>query len=702
MDSAVVSLTAASYGLACAAYVLFALYLLGQGRSQQPEMGGQPRTMLAAVLLGALWSGLVLLRALSGYDELLPVAQIADILRYGAWYAFIVVLLQPAAGGGRFLIGSAIGLVLLVAAGLLLHALIGLDAADAEALQRGLVFHFLLMIVVALFLLEQLFRNTSADSRWNIKPLCLGLGAALLFDFYVYSEALLFRRLDTDAMSIRGFVHALVLPLLALSTMRSRNLLADVRLSKQMLVHTTTLMVAGGYLLFMAGVGYYVRYYGGEWGRALQLAAGFAALLALAVLVLSGSMRAKLRVLVGKHFFRYRYDYREEWLKFTRTLSAQNSPRSMGEQVIRGLADMVESPAGCLWLRDPARNAYGQFARWNMAELDALEAQDSLLCSFLLSSGWVVNLEEFRSYPARYDGLVMPPWLSQLENAWLVVPLNSGSDLIGFVILARSRTHIDVNWEVNDLLRTAGSQAAGFLAQMLATEALLEARKFDSFNRMSAFVVHDLKNIVAQLSLMIRNAERHRDNPEFQADMLMTVEHAVERMRQLMLQLREGAKPPGVAYGVELVPLFQRIEAAKRKSGRSLEVQVQDALVVRGDDERLERVFGHLVQNALDATDASGRVWVKLERQGGWAQVEVGDTGHGMSTEFIRERLFKPFQTTKRAGMGIGAYESFQYVRELGGDIAVESEEGAGTRISVRLPPFESGSGSELMRREAA
>jgi signal transduction histidine kinase len=129
-----------------------------------------------------------------------------------------------------------------------------------------------------------------------------------------------------------------------------------------------------------------------------------------------------------------------------------------------------------------------------------------------------------------------------------------GNDMIGFVVLASARANIDVNWEVNDLLKTAGRQAASFLSQMQATEALLEVRKFDAFNRMSAFVVHDLKNIVTQLSLMLKNAKRLHANPEFQQDMLMTVENSLDRMRQLMLQLREGATPPGTVVGVDLQP----------------------------------------------------------------------------------------------------------------------------------------------------
>jgi putative PEP-CTERM system histidine kinase len=318
------------------------------------------------------------------------------------------------------------------------------------------------------------------------------------------------------------------------------------------------------------------------------------------------------------------------------------------------------------------------------------------------TSGWVINLEEFRSFSRRYGKMKLPTWLSETPQAWLVVPLMVGPALIGFVVLASARTRVDVNWEVNDLLKTAGQQAASFLAQMQATEALLEVRKFDAFNKMSAFVVHDLKNIITQLSLMMKNAKRLSGNPEFQADMLMTVENSLERMRQLMLQLREGAKPPGATFGVNLGAIVERLVLVAKGRGRNLEVELAEPVAARGHEERLERIIGHIVQNAFDATDPSGRVWLRLDRAAGQARVVVGDTGQGMSRDFIRDRLFKPFQTTKQAGMGIGAYESFQYVQELGGKIDVDSELGVGTTVTVLLPVFESNKVSDLHKPEDA
>jgi putative PEP-CTERM system histidine kinase len=699
VDSRSLTLITWSYGAAAVAYAIYALRirLINTGRNAGNR---PPRFIVSAALLSTAWGCLGLLFSLTQWQVAMAGGLLIDALRYGAWSGFVIALMRS--GTGR---ESNAGMrafarlsMILVVAGVLLNVglALGMPWAQMATLQ------LLAAIVLTLILLEQLFRNASSDTLWSVKPLCLGLAAAFVFDLFLFADTVLFRKFDIDGYGIRGFVHAAVVPLLMVSTTRAQGWETKLRLSQKAAFHSATITIVGGYLLFMATVGYYVRSFGGEWGRALQFALVFAALLGLGVLVLSGSLRAKLRVFVGKHFFSYRYDYREEWLRFTQTLSAQDSPAAMGEQVIRGLADLVESPSGVLWLRDPALPTFAQSSRWNMPAATATEDAESPLCRFMTDSGWVVNLEEFRSYPRRYESLRLPEWLAALPNAWLIVPLVTGGEMIGFVVLGSARTSMDVNWEVNDLLRTAGRQAASFLAQMKATEALLEVRKFDAFNRMSAFVVHDLKNIVTQLSLMLKNAERHSEKPEFRQDMLSTVGHSVERMRQLMLQLREGATPPGTPIGVDLAGIIERIRHAKAAHGRQVDVQIEERLMTRGHEERIERVIGHLVQNAIEATDNGGRVWVRLGKQGGQAKVEVGDDGHGMSPDFIRERLFKPFQTTKQSGMGIGAYESFQYVQELGGRVMVDSEVNAGTRITMLLPLFVVSAQSDLRPKEAA
>jgi putative PEP-CTERM system histidine kinase len=257
---------------------------------------------------------------------------------------------------------------------------------------------------------------------------------------------------------------------------------------------------------------------------------------------------------------------------------------------------------------------------------------------------------------------------------------------MGFMVLAESLGKASFNWEMSDLLKTAARQAAAHLAQARAAEALTVARQFESFNRASAFVVHDIKNLVAQLSLLLANAAKHKHKPEFQEDMLATIESSVARMNRMLAKLSE-APDASATERVELDDLLD--EVIRSKHGFSLKPSLDkqaSGLGVRGDRERLVRVIGHIVQNAIEATPYTGRVDVRLARQDDWAVISVTDTGAGMDETFIRERLFRPFASTKGTGMGIGAYESRAYIQELGGDIHVASQPGQGTCFTLRLP----------------
>lgn len=695
------NLDSAGFAAVCAGHLIYVAWLAARSRAERPLSAATALYLLAVACTG-LWGLMALVDLASTKLWTWHAAEQLDQMRYAFWCSFLLSLTRPA-GAPAPTLRWVLPLAALAVGGAIVNAWSGFGAAQEAQIARWLAAVHLAWPILTAALIEQVYRNQADHYRWGAKPLCLGVGALCAYDIFLYSEAMMFGRPDADVLAARGIVHAVTIVLLVTASQRHSAWIGRIRISKAAAFYSASLLLIGLYLSGAAAIGYYVRYFGGTWGGVAQVALAFASLVALSVLVLSGSTRARLRVFLGKNFFRYRYDYRHEWLRFTNMLSTRSSPQEVGVLVTRGLADMVESPGGSLWFKALGDDDFVQSARWNMPELTAREAPGSAFCSFMRDHEWIVDL---RSPADGQSNGSTPPqapaWLAQVEDAWLVLPLLVADDMLGFVVLVKPRTPLALNWEVRDLLKTAARQAAGFLAQMHATEALLEARKFDAFNRMSAFVVHDLKNIVTQLSLMLKNAERHRDNPEFRADMLLTVESSLDKMRQLMLQLREGAKPAGVASGVELKPVLQRIEQMALQRGRAIELDIADRVATRGDENRLERVIGHVVQNALDATSSSGRVWATLRQSAGRAMLVVGDTGVGMSQEFIQTRLFRPFSSTKASGMGIGSYESFQYIRELGGSIDVKSEPGQGSVITIYLPLFDLRVETDLRVRGAA
>ena len=532
------------------------------------------------------------------FARLEPELLLLDAGRQLGWMAWFFAVLglghAKAASWQRLRWGLALGALV---AGLL-YVGAALQWFDRGAQAAAPWYAGLGLAVLGLVLLEQLYRNVAEDHRWNVKPLCLGLATMYGFDLYLFAEAVLLQRHDAQASALRPVVHALGLPLMLIGTFRGRGLTGRFGLSRDAAFHSVALLLAGAYLMLVAALGYWLRFTGGEWGIALQLLLLVAAALLLGMILMSGAMRARLRVWLSKHFLRYRYDYRQEWLRFTAALADPATAGDPGGAVLRALAPLVESRGAGLWRSDG--HAHVQVANWNFDRRSATEPLDSAFAQQLASRPWIIDLESERNQAG--SGAPLPAWLLEDREAWLVIPLLAGGSLQGWVVLLQPRTAFPLNWEVLDLLRTAASQAAGFLAMLQASDQLMEARKFEAFNRMSAFVVHDLKNIVTQLSLMLRNAERHGDNPEFRQDMLETVDNAVEKMRQLMTQLREGDRPSGLTSGVPLQAIAQRLQASAAQRGRRLDLEIREALATRGHEERVERVIGHAVQNAFEAS----------------------------------------------------------------------------------------------------
>ena len=676
-----------SYGIAALAFTAFGVQLVLGWKG-----AGRGLLLLSAIALGAVWAIASAGFAIAPDPELWRAANIVDVFRLACAAAFLTVVLfqgnltQSEAAPRRKAIG--VYAAISFAVGVLLFADVPMPgSSDGDDRSTGWAFEAHLVIaLLGVVLAEQIYRHAAPELRWQLRPLCIGIAGPLALDVVVFSDALLYRVLDLHFWEARGFAHSLSIPLLVLAANRNRDWTFDVSVSRSVVAGSTAVLVAGAYLLVVAASGYYVRYFGGAWGKALQTVLFFAACLALGFIALSSTFRARVRVFVAKHFFSYRYDYREEWLRFTQTLSTDDQGRSVETICLHALAGLVESAGGGLWLRRDASSGFVQVARFRQRQVGTVEPTDGALHSFLGRTGWVIEVPAARRDPASHGGLGLPGWLDPLQEAWLIVPLLVTDELIGFVILDKPRVKIEVGWEVRDLLKTAGRQAAGYLAMKQATEALVEAQKFEAFNRMSAFVVHDLKNLITQMQLMLRNAQKHQSNPEFQRDMLETVENVVERMNALMRQLRAGGSPAEGPRSVDLSALVDRVCAAR--SAERIEVRREGTgpAVANGHEDRLERVIGHLVQNALEAGGENARVVVRLLDAPEQCVVEVTDNGSGMSSDFVRERLFKPFQTTKSTGMGIGAYESQQYVSSLGGRIEVKTEQGAGTQVRVVLP----------------
>ncbi len=652
----------------------------------------------------ALFSAFVITAATALIAAMLPPERSATALMSGdvtlgqvrhlGWLGFLYLLWRT---GGRSERSVTVGFLYLVVATLFLLLAVApmlwvpLQSSEGLRLPFVLVNALLhiLSIVGALVLVHNLYTAGSADARDTLRLPLIGIAAIWIYDLNLYTIAYLSRSWPTELFALQGLALALSTPLFAFSVMQNRNF--TFSLSRSATFQSVSLFTIGGYLVGMVLITAALEFIGGERARIVQIGFVFTATMIALVLAPSPRFRAWFRVKVAKHFFQHRYDYRSEWLRFTDILGQPgDDAQALNVRVVQAIADIVESQSGLLLVPD-AQGGLLPKAEWNWT----LEPPPSMagaitLTSYLESSGRVIDCDRLRQSklePLDEDELdLVPQWIINEDQIWSLVPLLHFGRLAGLIVLTRPLLSRTLDWEDFDLLRTAGRQVASYLAEARGQDELAEARRFDEFNRRFAFIMHDIKNLVSQLTLLTRNAERHADNPEFRADMIETLRNSTARMNALLARLSQHNKGRREEPVTMLVgDVAQRVVAAKKNTHPV--VATGDFLVrAIADPARLEQALGHLVQNAIEASPPLEPVTIRLQQLGGAAQIDVIDKGVGMSAAFIHDQLFKPFMSTKEGGFGIGTFEARAEVLAMGGTVHVRSEEGVGTTFSINLP----------------
>jgi putative PEP-CTERM system histidine kinase len=671
-----------SWGHAAAAlaYALVALALMRGGDRGAPAV--LFRTALAAT---AVWSGAVAIQG--GLHPLVP--SLLEAMRDLAWLAFIAALVERMPGA----VPRSTRILWITVAALITARII-----TELTLSGHVSLGFSLIAAIAfLVLIHNLYGLAAPSSRWGLRLIAIALAAMLAYSLNLYTLAWLDGRGPYDLIAARGVVMLLILPLFVLASRRNRSW--KLRLSRAAAFQTLSLGMIGGYLIIMTILARAVAMIGGEAARLAQISLVVTMVVAAALAASSGRVRGRVRVTVLKHFFQHRYDYRTEWLRLIGTLG-RGGPEAMPlpERVIEAIADIVDSPAGVLLTRD-GEGPLRAIARWNWSGDMPVVGDAQPLVDYLEASGRILDLSALRQGRESRAGeaAATPAALVADRRGWLAVPLLLETRLVGLVLVEPARAGRSLDWEDFDLLRIAGRQAASHLVERQLAAELSEARRFEEFNRRFAFILHDVKNLVSQLSLLARNAERHADNPAFRADMIATLNNSTTKMRELLARISQDHRSAvGEASAIELRPLLERIAAARR--GRH-PVAVEGPFVeALADAAGLEQAIGHLVDNAIEASPAAEPVRITLAAANDRAVVTIADRGQGMDDAFVRDSLFAPFSSTKPSGFGIGAYEARALVTTMGGRLEVASRRGEGSVFTISLPLPREGAAAERKR----
>jgi putative PEP-CTERM system histidine kinase len=659
------------FAIAAAAYGFLSLLIILSPRA------GATRLLLAGACVLTAGSAAA---AAAGGGGLSPTGAFLDLAYSGSWCGFLLHLLH------RQVKSAAVGLRLVTVCGVLIAiALFGFafmpaspvtdQVRDTPPLIGELSMRLALAVYGAL-LIENLYRNTAVDARWHVNTLCIGVGGIFAYGILLYADALLFRRISPLLWSGQAIVATLATPFLAVAAARNRNWAIDIHVSRTVVFHTATLVGSGIFLLALAATGEVFRGRGAGWGELAEMTLLIAGIAGIAVVLTSGSARSYIKRALEDNFYTHRYDYRREWLKSIETLAAAPGQAGIQARVIQAVADVANSPAGVLFVRDLGSSAFQWAGSWNRPALTAVQPADDVFVTRFRDGEWVIELAELDARPT---------WLGEIPGAWLAVPLAQKAELIGFVVLVRPRSPLRLDRETFDLLRIVARQSAIHVAEQRTTRALTEMQQLSDYSRRFAFVVHDMKNVASQLGMIVQNARVHREDREFQEDVLATVGNAFERMSKLLARLR-----PRLPEGTEglIVPadlIRDEVASLHQLHGGGIELESDGgAAAVAMDEAAFRSVIGHLCENALEAS--RDRVSLRLRHGPLRLEIDIVDDGPGMDAEFVRDKLFQPLGSKKRDGFGIGAYQARELLRAAGGDLLVNSRPNNGTTMHIILP----------------
>lgn len=676
-------LSYASYTIGAIICAIAAVWIASRGDQKRSDR----MPAIAALALTANWCF-----AAASFEPGRAIVELTEIARNIAW---LFVLFRHFANDGRDeslrVVRPAVAALAFVE---LMHLVLVVLSHRYSLVPEifSLVFEtsvlFRIMVAIgALVLVHNLYIGASATSRSLLRWNAAALAGLWAFDLNYYTVSYIIGEVPEEIAAVRGLAAGIVAVPFAFGFARAAAGL-EFRPSRAVTFRFLSLLVIGAYLLLMLGVARWLDLLTGDLARLAQVGLVIAAGALALIWLPSSRLRGWLRVTAIKHLFKHRYDYRAEWIRFMNTIGRTGfDETSLQERTVKALADITDSPSGLLLVPDDsgALEIAAKW-RWHADEIPA-PAAETTLATILEREGLIVDLDEVRSGIDHYGELAcIPEWMAADDRAWAAVPLLHFDRLVGLAVLARPSVTRKLDWEDFDLLTVVGRQLASYLAEESGQAALLEAGRFDEFNRRMAFVMHDIKNLSSQMALLLRNAEKHADKPEFRKDMLVTLRNSADKLNTLLARLaryrpRDSAKmaPFDLASTVRTV-------AERFRGQHSVQLQRSEVAVVSADSEALEQALVHLVQNAIDASGPDAAVALEVFSDGVCGKVHVIDSGRGMSPQFLRNGLFKPFVSSKEGGFGIGAFEAREMIRSMGGRLDVESREGIGSRFTISLP----------------
>jgi putative PEP-CTERM system histidine kinase len=558
----------------------------------------------------------------------------------------------------------------------------------------GYFFHLLVLssVVVIMMNLEKTFRASVGTKRWQIKFMVLGVVSLFAVQVYISSEALLFSgvNINLDAVYSGAVIMADLLMILSLT--RARSLALDIYLSQGFLYGSITAIAVGLYLLAVGLMAKMINYFGGSNAQQLTDFFIFLALMGFTVVLLTQELREKAKRFILRNLKRPQHDYRKEWMTFTERTTSLTDTKHLCATVASIVAETLGAPSVSIWLSGDTQGEVmlGGSTGLSNCEVDRLARLEIGTAALIRATTGQELPVDFGVSEADWPGEIQRDYPNYFHDAQIryCAPLIAGQQLLGLMTVSDRLANLPFSIHDLDLLKTFADQAAASLLNRKLSEQLVRAKEMEAFQTMSAFFVHDLKNVASTLSVMMGNLCTYFDDPVFRSDALKTMSQSVDKINAMCARLSFLSTKPEIRL-LE-TNLNELVVSALDGLNGSLKATVSNKLQpvpkVVMDPEQMKKVLVNLILNSNEAVGEDGEIVLATEEQDGWVRLSVNDNGCGMSKEFISHFLFQPFQSTKKRGLGIGLFLSKKIVEAQRGRIEVESEEGKGSSFRILLP----------------
>jgi putative PEP-CTERM system histidine kinase len=549
-----------------------------------------------------------------------------------------------------------------------------------------------LCTVLALVNLERTFRDSVGTMRWRIKFMVFGLGLFLAARAYTSSQVLLFRSVDPQLLEVNSVALLLGCALVTKSLFRPGRFELNVYPAKSVLQNSLVVLLSGLYLLIVGVLAKVVVYFdSGAAGFTEKAFAVLVSLVLLTVLVTSERVRLSTRRFISSHFQRPLYDYRKVWKTFTDATASRVEQTDLTSAVAKTISELFQALSVSLWTVDEANQSIAFAASTSLNQQRSENIQPSREEAVAIIKAMHLNAEpqDIESANESWAAALRRCHPDQFKEGGhrIAVPMNAGGELLGIIILGDRVSGLPLVLQDFELLKCIADQTAASLRNVQLSHRLAQGKEMQAFQTMSTFFVHDLKNTASTLSLMLQNLPVHFNDPAFREDALRgigkTVNHINDLIRRLSMLRQELTIRPVETDLNELVK--NSLKCVEGAAGIEVSAEYASLPRVPIDPDQVQKVVTNLMLNAKEAM-SSGKIAVQTVQQNGWAIVSVSDTGAGMTPEFMNRQLFRPFQTTKKQGIGIGMFQSRMIVEAHGGRIEVQSEQGKGTTFRVLLP----------------